>query len=664
MANEITIKATSEADTTGIADVNKSLAETKVAATIAGAELDRLGDNFTESDRMAAVASRGITNVKDSLLKLDAAAIVSRTEINRLSAALADTDDAAQRLDIRKAISKIQADLNSTLGAQKALLTIDVDIDKNKFARRLEAVGQDVAGLASNHVGATIGAAIGAAAAPVLLATLGSALSAGAGAGAIGAGIALAVKADPKLKAAGKEAGTQFMNAIGEGAKSAFSGPLMESIEILSDAGDDIADSWTKAFAALGPSIVPLTRDLAGAITRISDSLAGMAANSGPALDGLGDSIGLLADGVGDFLDTVSDGSPEAAANLTLVAGALADLIRFQGNFLNVINDLSDNAWLTGPLIPLLRDHYVDAANATGTFAKHQTDLGQAMEGVTIQAEFQRNGLTNLGKDMLALTDPVFGLLNAEDKLAAAQKKATEAAREHGEGSKEADAALRDLAEAAIEVEIRAGELAETGNGQLTPALRATLQAAGVTEEQLEDLERQFIGARQQGQNFAKTYEAKVKANTETAEARIKHVRELLKQVRSKQITVDVLVNESRLNKVQNTLDRFGGAYAHGGITGAANGATSSGMTLVGEQGPELVGLPSGSRVWSAGDSARMMDNMGGGSGDFSGTIKLVPAAGLGAELINAVLSVLRVEVDRNGNGSVSNLLNRPGVTT
>ena len=101
--------------------------------------------------------------------------------------------------------------------------------------------------------------------------------------------------------------------------------------------------------------------------------------------------------------------------------------------------------------------------------------------------------------------------------------------------------------------------------------------------------------------------------------------------------------------------------YAHGGITGAANGATSSGLTLVGERGPELVGLPSGSRVWSAGDSARMMDNMGGGGG-FNGTINLVPAAGIGAELVNVLLTLFRVEVDRSGNGSVSTLLNRPGV--
>lgn len=54
---------------------------------------------------------------------------------------------------------------------------------------------------------------------------------------------------------------------------------------------------------------------------------------------------------------------------------------------------------------------------------------------------------------------------------------------------------------------------------------------------------------------------------------------------------------------------------AHGGVSGAASGGARGGLTLVGEHGPELVGLPAGSQVHSNPDSMRMASG-GGGGGD------------------------------------------------
>lgn len=101
--------------------------------------------------------------------------------------------------------------------------------------------------------------------------------------------------------------------------------------------------------------------------------------------------------------------------------------------------------------------------------------------------------------------------------------------------------------------------------------------------------------------------------------------------------------------------------YAHGGIKGAASGMVSGGLTWVGERGPELVSLPTGSTVHSAGDSARMAAGSDGQGGGI--TVVVTPAPGIGHELINAILTMLRFEVDRNGNGSIATLVNRPGVT-
>lgn len=55
--------------------------------------------------------------------------------------------------------------------------------------------------------------------------------------------------------------------------------------------------------------------------------------------------------------------------------------------------------------------------------------------------------------------------------------------------------------------------------------------------------------------------------------------------------------------------------FAHGGVVGAAVGGPRSGLVMVGEQGPELVSLPSGSTVHSNPDTQRMMSGVGGGGG-------------------------------------------------
>jgi len=61
------------------------------------------------------------------------------------------------------------------------------------------------------------------------------------------------------------------------------------------------------------------------------------------------------------------------------------------------------------------------------------------------------------------------------------------------------------------------------------------------------------------------------------------------------------------------SLLRSRGMKAAGGIVGAASGGIRSGLTWVGEHGPELAELPAGSRVWSNPDSMRMASGRSGG---------------------------------------------------
>lgn len=93
--------------------------------------------------------------------------------------------------------------------------------------------------------------------------------------------------------------------------------------------------------------------------------------------------------------------------------------------------------------------------------------------------------------------------------------------------------------------------------------------------------------------------------------------------------------------------------YASGGIVGqlpqigqAATGGVRGGLTLVGERGPELADLSPGSRVYSNGDSMRMMAGAGGSD------VLQVEFAGSSDPLVNALFERLQFKIGRRYFGS------------
>lgn len=444
-------------------------------------------------------------------------------ELESLARAFADTEDAAERADLGKGIRRLERDLREikkNKGILEGIVPKEPDDSSSKsFGRKLitnigagiTEAGAGIAAKAGSSVGPVVGGAIAAAAAPVLISSLGSALAAGVGTAGIGAGVALAVAKDEELKQAGSNMAKQIATSFQDSAARHFAGPVRQSIGILGGAGERVAKQWDGAFKQLSASVVPLTRDVAAGVERINQSVVGVAEKSGPAVKGLGSSWLLLSDAVGDALDTLSNGSSEAADKLVLLAGATADVLRLSTNFLGVIGELSDNAWITGPLLPLVSKHYRDQAEAARTAAAANETVATSYTTAELAARGNADAVKSLNTELKKQADPVFALRESQIKLAEAQDKSATAIKKHGANSKEAKAATRELAKAALDLQGNVGALGKDFDGRLTPAMRSTLAAAGLTEKQINDVEGEFGAAKRAGDKFAKTYAATTK---------------------------------------------------------------------------------------------------------------------------------------------------------
>ncbi len=167
------------------------------------------------------------------------------------------------------------------------------------------------------------------------------------------------------------------------------------------------------------------------------------------------------------------------------------------------------------------------------------------------------------------------------------------------------------------------------------PALRqAKEDFAGFREQAVGDLRRVADGARGMGDELDKSNKKrKLEADISIWQAQLAKARKDLKNTTSQKaeakLKADIKDLEAKLKNARGQLDALNGKIAYtyvktvhtdsfpaqhggiarrmGGITGAATGGVRGRMTMVGEDGPEIVNLPPGSHVRSRPDSQRVM---------------------------------------------------------
>jgi len=291
------------------------------------------------------------------------------------------------------------------------------------------------------------------------------------------------------------------------------------------------------------------------------------------------------------------------------------------GNLIEIINGISEQ-------LGIEQDAIGQVTDATGAQTDATKEAIAAIEEETAARQAQIDLLR-------AQVDPIFAVIQAQERFEEAQRKSNEAIEEYGADSEEAQAASVDLAEAALDLRDASGRLSSTFDGSLDPAMRDVLKAAGMTEDQIDDVEDAFRDAAAAGEDFEGTYKATLKLET----------------------VGQWNVPSSGILPQQAHGGNVGGL---GALGHAAEGGPRGAFTVVGEEGPEIVRLPFGSNVMPAGASRRALGREPGGNMQGRERIELIimPRPGMERTLTDAILQVLSFRIRTEG-GDVQDTIGR-----
>jgi hypothetical protein len=610
------------------------------AAEDADKKTTHLGDSSEKTGGQVDKLGHNLDNTKSRIGGLDKEIDGIQKELAALSASFADAGSASERLDISKAIRRTETDLKKITKNRDVLkgLLPDPGPEIKKWGTKFsQGLNDSIAGdFASSSIFAPAIAVLGVTLAPMIGGLISAAVLGGVGTGGIIGGIALAASSDQQIKTWAGNIGHSFKDGVTAEAKDAFSGPIMDSLGKVEALANRSIGKIGDIFDRLAPSTFKLTDNLVRAGDAILDSLVNAAGKAGPVMDVLGNIVEDTAVNLGKFIDMAADHSDEAASALadlndalqntitvaTAVVGALADIKGGLDSFDDGIDkarygledhvswlDLTADGYKKGSVAAqMYRDGLIGAAGSADDYdhylqgAVNSTDSMKTAQDAAAEAtKKHQEAVQALTNELKAQTDPAFALLDATDKVRDAQQAQADAIAKSGSKSEEARAATRKLAEAAIELSTAAGNAGGTIDGHLSPAMYATLRAAGLTKSQIAGVEAELKRATKAAQNYEGNYNANI-----TTTYYSKYV--------------------GKYYPTANEAERDMGRRASGGpvVRGVPY--------LVGENGPEVIVPETGGRVINASGTRGMMVDAaaggltrgtGGGGGSWDGTLKV-----------------------------------------
>lgn len=502
-----------------------------------------------------------------------------------------------------------------------------VDTIGGSFPEIGKRLGTEFKAIAAQAV--PILATVGVAAAPLLGATLSAGIIGGAGIGGVIGGVMLAAK-DPRVAAAGKNLGTTINSQLTRDA-TPFIQPTLNAIGMLQKAFDQNDSHIQNIFKNSARYVEPLTQGITGLISGLARGLDSLTSTAGPVIGAISKGLTQVGSSLGDAMTTISTQSDGAAKALGDVFGAISGIIQVIGPLLagltavyGVLHDIGATeslfSTLLGP-VGMLGDLFKkagDSAEGASVGVWHEADsmtaAASASENLYANMMSTTASMDSLRASANALTDQNNALYSSTTNAAEAFANATKKIKDNGR---------------TLDLNTEKGRANRTALSSVAQAARAQYEAfvkvngvGAKSANMAENLRNKFVALATKATGSASAArkladellgipskrETKITANTAQALENAREVRRAIAAVQSKTVTLTVRSVVLKSNAVGDEA-MHGGNMATGGIKGAASGATSSGLTWVGERGPELVSLAAGTRVHSAVDSARLTNS-------------------------------------------------------
>lgn len=662
MANDVHIKITADkADTSGIKDANAEVDKLKDSATKATPAIDGMTKAVGNSGKSLSETDKRLAKLNDSIA-------ISKDKLASLAKQFVDTNDSAQKIDISKAMQKVQSDLNLATKAKKLLIEAEPHVSPGKLKQVTSSITSELqmaARTASQSFPQIIGAGI-LATAPLVGSALAGAIIGGAGIGGVVGGIML-VKDDPRVVGAAqgmasrvgdelKDSAKPFVDTTVKGIATIetslnridFEGIFRKAstfVQPLATAAGHMAEDFAGGFGDLIQVADPVIKSISHGLTEI-----GAAAKDG--MDSLTDNADEAAVSLGTLLDTVKttttvtfgliNGLTELKAKFDEAAGGI---FAFDSG-LRIVNAIFDNSNGTKWVDPVdaFNNAITNGVTTVDSYGQAITTAGMSMSDLASQTLDAANASRSLFDTETSTQEALDNLSDSIKQNGKTLDSNTEKGRANRTALSHLAGALNAQYEATLAVNgagAQADKVASSNYGSFVKAARGL----GIGKEAAEAYARK-LGL------IPPKRDTKINANTHDAQGRLDAIQDRINSIHGKTVSVHVSVTGTeRLDALGH---RIGGYKASGGIVGAsANGSSPRGLTWVGENGPELADLNAGTRVWSAGDSARMAGQQSSTNGGTQIIIKIDPHAD---PLMRQILEALRFEV-RGSGGVVQTVL-------
>lgn len=507
------------------------------AAKKAADGVDRLGDEMKATARDAESLDREIEQAEKALADL--------------ATQFARTSDAAQRVDLTKAMRQQQTEVRRLVRSRDIVQEAvkgGAEAGTGFGVAMVARIGPILARAPLGPVGAAIGGLLATAMVPALGAAVAGAVLGGVGAGGVVGGIALAAK-DSRVQAAGKALGESVMGDL-EDSASRFVNPTIRGIGIISDAWDNVADDIDGALASASRYVEPLARGVAGVARELGPALRRGVEAAGPVIREISDGLPRIGAALGDLMGVFADNADAGASGVRLIVMGLEQGVHFAGGMISLFADMY-RALLDVNEAAIATAETLMGWNpiASGFIDSQKKKLGElraAMEeggeAGWVAGDRAAGGIRKVGDAATAATPPVqtlgqflsesigraFESEEAADRQAEAFLRLGQAAKDGaGKGiDRSSEAGIRNrraLREAAEAANANAAQILKTtGNHELAAKVTedaraqflAAAKAMGVEKGEAINLANKLFG-------IPKEVKTDVKANTGTAKSQV-----------------------------------------------------------------------------------------------------------------------------------------------